>query len=150
MNWALIIDGHVAEITDIDPEGRFHPSLVWVPAGPNVNVGNEYIDGEFTEPPEPEISPEEMRAQKVSLVQVHLDAAAQAINYDSIATAISYAEEPVVPKFQAEGQALRAWRSLVWEKCYQIFDDVQAGNRPVPSDEELISELPALQLPQGE
>lgn len=25
--WALIVDGVVWEITDIDPNGRFHPSL---------------------------------------------------------------------------------------------------------------------------
>jgi hypothetical protein len=27
--WARIIDDVVIEITDIDPEGRFHPDLVW-------------------------------------------------------------------------------------------------------------------------
>lgn len=39
MFWALIIEGHVWEITDIDPEGRFHPSFLWVPCDSTVTVG---------------------------------------------------------------------------------------------------------------
>lgn len=50
--WALIIDGEVRELTDIDPEGRFHASLVWVDCPDYVRPGYTY-DGEvFTPPPE--------------------------------------------------------------------------------------------------
>ena len=52
MRWALIIDGRVTEITEIDPAGRFHPSLVWVECGPEVESGWQY-DGEAFSPPEP-------------------------------------------------------------------------------------------------
>lgn len=96
------------------------------------------------DPPPP--TPLQIEAQKVAIVQEHMDAAAQALRYDDIKTAVSYAEEPAVPKFQAEGQAFRAWRSLVWAKCYEILDDVNEGKRPIPSDEELIAELPELNL----
>lgn len=99
--------------------------------------------------PLPGPSPEHVQRQKVALVQAHLDATAQSFNFDNIANAVTYAEEPAVPEFQAQGQALRAWRSLVWEKCYAIFDEAQAGARQIPTDQELIGELPALQLPQG-
>lgn len=64
---------------------------------------------------------EQIRAATVALVQAHLDAAARELRYDSIESAITYADEPVVPKFQAEGQAFRTWRSLVWAKCYAIL-----------------------------
>lgn len=89
---------------------------------------------------------EQIEAQKVAVVQQHMDAAARALRYDDIKTAVTYAEEPAVPKFQAEGQAFRAWRSLVWARCYEILDEVQSGARPIPSDEELIAELPELEL----
>ncbi|MGE8632107.1 MAG: hypothetical protein ACN6P8_01220, partial [Achromobacter piechaudii] len=98
------------------------------------------------DPPPP--TTEEIKASKVVLVQAHMDSAAQAMNYDSIANAITYAEEPAVPKFQAEGLAFRAWRSHVWARCYAILAEFESGARGIPSDDELIAALPELQLPQ--
>ncbi|MCH4575009.1 hypothetical protein [Achromobacter xylosoxidans] len=92
-------------------------------------------------------TPEQIQTAKVALVQEHMDAAARALRYDSIANAITYAEEPAVPKFQAEGIAFRAWRSLVWARCYEILAEVEDGERDIPADEELIAELPDLHLP---
>lgn len=77
-------------------------------------------------------------------IQAKLDSAAQAKGYDSIATAVSYAEEPAVPRFQEEGQALRQWRSLVWQYAYQELDKVKSGARATPSVEEFLSEMPQL------
>lgn len=50
--WARIENGAVAEVTDIDPAGRFHPSLVWVQfdGRKGVNIGDIYVDGEFSSP----------------------------------------------------------------------------------------------------
>ncbi|WP_441228019.1 hypothetical protein AB7813_08415 [Tardiphaga sp. 20_F10_N6_6] len=108
-----------------------------------------YSGGEFIvdplEPPVPD--PSVIAAGKVAVVQKFMDDEARKLNYDDIATAVTYADEPAVPKFQAEGQAFRAWRSLVWATCYQILDDVNAGNRAIPEDAELIAALPALEIP---
>ena len=90
---------------------------------------------------------EHVKQQLSALVQAHLDAAAQARGYDSIVSAVTYADEPAVPAFQAEGRAFRAWRSLVWARCYQLAAEVQAGTRAVPAPEALIALLPALVLP---
>ena len=144
--WALIINGKVAELTDIDPEGRFHESFEWVAANPEVKLGNAYEDGQFSSPSLPISTPEQIQAAKVAMVQRHLDAAAQALNYDNIITAITYAEEPSVPKFQAEGLAMRTWRSLVWDACYSILEAVENGQRGIPSDSDLIAELPTLEI----
>lgn len=38
------------ELTDIDPEGRFHPSLVWVKCEESVQPGWMHIEGEFFAP----------------------------------------------------------------------------------------------------
>lgn len=51
--WARIEGDRAAEITNMDPEGRFHPSLVWVPCGEDVKPGWTYY-GEGFAPPEPE------------------------------------------------------------------------------------------------
>lgn len=97
-------------------------------------------------PPPPAPTAEQIRADRVAAVHAHMDATAQALGYDDIRSAVTYADEPAVPKFQAEGRALRAWRSLVWAHCYQVLDDVQAGRRPIPSAQDLIAELPALHI----
>lgn len=80
-------------------------------------------------------------------LQAHLDAAARAAGYDDIRSAITYAEEPAVPKFQAEGCAFRAWRSLFWLAANDVKNAVLAGQRPAPTIAELLAELPTLTLP---
>lgn len=77
-------------------------------------------------------------------IQGHLDASAKSRGYDSIATAVSYAEEPAVPKFQNDGKAFRAWRSLVWAYAYQELNKVKAGEREIPALDAFLAELPAL------
>lgn len=98
-------------------------------------------------PPPPPPTPDQIKAALVAAVQAHLNATAAAYGYDNIYTACTYADEPSVALFQAEGQALRAWRSLVWAHCHQVMADVMAEKRAVPSAEELIAELPALVMP---
>ncbi len=85
--------------------------------------------------------------QLTRAVQAHLDAAARSAGYDSIYTAVSYADEPAVPRFQAEGAAFRTWRSLVWDAANTIRAAVESGARPIPTAEQLIAELPLLSLP---
>lgn len=77
-------------------------------------------------------------------VQQWLDEQARALGYDDIKSAVSYAEEPAVPRFQQEGQALRRLRSLAWARYDEILNAVQAGQRPVPTEAELIAEMEAL------
>jgi hypothetical protein len=58
---------------------------------------------------------------------------------------VTYADEPAVPRFQEEGRRLRAWRSLVWAKCYDMLDQVQRGDVPIPTEAEVLAALPELQ-----
>ena len=86
------------------------------------------------------------KTQLIAAVQRCMDAQAQAHGYDDIFTAVTYAEESAVAKFQTEGKAFRAWRSAVWAFCYAYLDEVTAGTKPVPTEAELIALLPALSL----
>lgn len=97
------------------------------------------------EPPPP--TPEQIQQEKVNVVQRHLDLTAKVFGYDNIFSAVTYAEEPSVPRFQAEGLAFRRWRSLVWAACYDLLAEVQAGHQPIPSDTALIAVLPKFQAP---
>ena len=82
-------------------------------------------------------------------VQQHMDAKAQVLGYDDIKSAVTYADEPSVPKFQNEGKSFRAWRSICWKYCYEQLDKVQNNERAVPTVEELVAELPEFVLLQG-
>ena len=88
----------------------------------------------------------ELQSTFEAQVQSHLDAAAKAGGYDNIMTAVSYADEPSVAKFQADGKAFRAWRSQVWAYAYQALADVNAGTRETPTLEAFIAELPPLEV----
>lgn len=78
--------------------------------------------------------------------QSKLNSAAIAAGYDSIITAVSYADEPAVPKFQADGQAFRAWRSKVWEYAYGQLAVVQGGTGVLPTVDAFLAAMPALEL----
>lgn len=77
-------------------------------------------------------------------VQTLLDDAARVYGYDDIKSAVTYAEEPEVPKFQNEGRAFRRWRSAAWDRCYALLAEVLAGERPEPTVPELLAMLPTL------
>ncbi|HSN39086.1 MAG TPA: hypothetical protein VLT92_02725 [Burkholderiales bacterium] len=89
---------------------------------------------------------EQIIAGIASMVQQHMDAAAKARGYDDIKSAVTYADEPSVPKFQLEGRAFRSWRSLVWDRCYTLLAEVNAGTRQPMTADQVIAELPALTI----
>lgn len=115
--------------------------------------GNEYIrnpeTGNFEKyiPPEPSIEERQaqIQAQLTDAVQRVLDNKAQKLLYDNCLSVCSYIDTGV-QKFDDEGKAFRAWRSQVWAKGYAILAEVQEGKRDIPTEEELISELPELTI----
>jgi ATP-dependent DNA ligase len=86
-------------------------------------------------------------AQMDLVVGQHINDQAKALRYESIVTAVGYADEPAVPKYQAEGRALRAWRSRVYARRDELQDEIEKGVRPIPSTIELIALLPEFVAP---
>jgi hypothetical protein len=93
-----------------------------------------------------EISDDEKIAAYRSAVGRHIDEKAQSFGFDSIITAVTYADEAVVPVNQSYGQALRAWRSQCWEKCREVLATWQSGGEE-PTVEDVIASLPAFVAP---
>lgn len=112
--------------------------------GQQIVVGSDGLPQLYVAPPP---TFQQRQVTLLAAVDAHLNSTARAMGYDDIRTAVTYADEPAVPKFQAEGQALRAWRSLVYAKCYEVLADVQSDAVVEPSETQLIAMLPALQLP---
>lgn len=111
--------------------------------------GKEIVSGEdgrpFLADPPPPTEQQQIKIYEKA-VQLFMDHAAQEHGYDSVATAVSYAEEPSVPKYQSDGRAFREWRSLVWAYCYAQLDAYKAGTIEKPTVEQLIAGLPALSI----
>ncbi|MDP4300336.1 hypothetical protein [Leptothrix discophora] len=104
----------------------------------------------MADPVEPHASTlAEILAQAEAAIDRWINDQARTLGYDSIVTAVSYADEPAVPRYQAEGRALRAWRSRVYAAAYEIRATVVAGSREMPASiEALIAELPAFVMPE--
>lgn len=93
----------------------------------------------------PPLTDAQTRAVLTRAVQAHLDGQAQALGYDDIHSACTYADEPSVAQYQQEGQAMRAWRSLTWQAAFAALDAVPAGGQ-APSADELIAGLPVFSM----
>ena len=93
------------------------------------------------------LSLEEIQDDFTAAVQAHLDGFAKTRNYDGILSAASYATSKN-PKFAMEGQYTVEARDAVWAKGYEIMGAVLAGERPLPTLEEVLAELPALAWPE--
>ena len=76
-------------------------------------------------------------------VERHLNAVARSYEFKGIDDAITYVDEPSVPKFQEQGRAFRAWRSVV----RAAWLDIRTGGGVLPSELALISALPQFSMP---
>lgn len=129
-----------------------------VPATDEAAIGDTYdaATGAFARPVS---TPAELEAEFAAavkywdgIVQKRIDDAARDLGYGDpnnpgvspILHAVSYADEPAVPRYQRDGQRLRAWRSLTWAASAGILNDTKAGLRAPPeSPEALNAELEA-------
>ena len=68
-------------------------------------------------------------------------------NYDGILSVCTYITSSV-PQFAADAQYCVVQRDATWAKAYEILNAVQAGTRPMPTIDEVLSEMPVLEWPQ--
>lgn len=106
-----------------------------------VDKGEYYEVVELPAPPPPTI--EEIKRKLINSVQEYMDETARTRGYDGIASACSYGLS-TVQKFREEALACISWRDSVWNYCYEQLDLFESGQREVPTEEQLIAELPKL------
>lgn len=98
-------------------------------------------DGRPVARPRPAPTPSQAAVMLSQALQDEIDATARAMGYDNALAAISYADEPSVPKYQAEAVALRVWRSQVWAAAESLIADVAAGGE-MPTVADFVTALP--------
>lgn len=86
------------------------------------------------------------KAQKyfTDMIQNYLDERAKQYGYDSCLSVCSYINTGI-PKFDAEGEAFRQWRSSVWSYGYQLLEETTTQEE-IPTDAEFIAGLPQLRI----
>jgi len=117
-------------------------------ASDTAGIGDLYDEatGQFTQPVVPEPAPS-IDDYKNAIVSV-LDLKAQERHYDNAVSIATYLGS-TNPPWAAEAAAFVAWRDAVWAFAYAELDKVMTGQRPQPTIEEFLGELPNLAWPAG-
>lgn len=106
----------------------------------------DFPDAKAPDLPEyPVQSPEQIQQDIEAALNAHIDSVARAKGYDSRITATLRAGYP--NPWQAEGIAFGAWMDACYAKAFEIMTAVQAGTRAVPTEAELIAEMPQIVWP---
>ena len=97
-------------------------------------------------PPTPEEQQSALQKQFTDVIQLHLDSFAQTRGYDGVDSMAKYVGCSV-PKFAQEAGYMRDKVAETWATSYVVLADVLSGQRPMPTLEEVLSELPPLEWP---
>lgn len=118
------------------------PSGVFIELPDTTPVGSHLVEVTQAEYQNRPVSGKEEASR---IVQNYLDSRARERGYDNIRSAAL--RSAYAGPFHDEGLAYAQWMDNCWAKCYQILGAVQAGTRAIPTESELLAELPALVLP---
>ena len=124
----------------------------WLPDGSVhtiIELGEELPPEALNEKPAPKPpTTEELIATYRTAVGRHIDSVAVGLGFDSIVTAVTYADEPADERNQKYGIALRAWRSECWKACRDVLIVWQEGTLQEEITEQgLIDKLPVFVAP---
>jgi hypothetical protein len=150
MRWAIIENGVVVNVAVWDgeapweiAEGQTAVEDIDGVASPGIL----YEDGAFVLPDPPEPTPPTIDDYRIA-VQSHLDATAQSRQYDNALSLSTYVTS-TIEAWRAEAEAFVSWRDAVWSHALAELAKVMAGERPQPTIEDFIAELPGLAWPAG-
>lgn len=134
-----------------DDEGNELPPQIdlanCIPAGavdPEIISQGQY-EAETAEKRQAEAMQTQLR-EFTDLVQKRLDDFARTKTYDNMLSACTYATS-TNPVFRSEGQYCVEARDSTWAAANAVLQTVMAGERPIPTWEELEAELPELEWP---
>lgn len=88
---------------------------------------------------------EKTLAEYITALEEFYDAKAQERRYDGRMSCAIRAGYP--GPFRAEGEAFATWMDACNAYAYQVLEDAMSGDRPLPTIEDFLAELPTLTWP---
>ena len=98
-------------------------------------------------PPTLEEQQEMMKAEFTTAIDTYMNTFAMTRGYDTMASAATYYDDED-SIFNAEGTYAKRMRSQIYRVSYAILNAVLSGQRPMPTIEEVMAELPKLEWPE--
>lgn len=145
------------ELSKSELSNIFNPKTIWIDVtDKECDIGWKVYTNEryevVLEPPietsnkqlTAEVQNERIKKRLLRVVDRYLDKTVQERGYDNIAKCVTY-EGDIDPIFNAEGTAAKQWRSKVYRHLYNVLAQVEAGEREIPTAQELIEELPKIE-----
>ena len=123
-------------------------TVYWLPDGTRheiSDIGIEPPENALTEEPVMPPTDVELLATMERLMEQHMDATAQADGWDDRWSCVARAGYPNV--WQSKAMAFGQWMDNCWLTAIQIRDNVLAGTRSIPTESELLAELPEMVWP---
>lgn len=80
-------------------------------------------------------------------IQRYVDDTARARNYGDGNSLAGYVNS-TIPQWSAEAVAFVAWRDAIWVYSYAELERALTGQRPIPTIQDFIAELPVMSWPQ--
>jgi hypothetical protein len=116
------------------------------PGNRHYHAVQEWIKQGNTPDPIPGPTPEEIQRNLAATLDRHIDSVAQAKGYDNRITASLRAANPK-SKWYSEGIAFSEWMDNCYEVSLSILNEVKEGTREIPTETELLAELPEIVWP---
>jgi hypothetical protein len=117
--------------------------MLWTDGNNNFAVGDFCPDGWRVATTQEQVayqsSPDTAALEQA--VQAWLDKTAIANGYSSLASCSSYYNSGVT-QWATDAKAAVAWRDAVWQACYALFAQYQAGQIVTPDAASLLAQLP--------
>lgn len=110
-----------------------HPFWLW--------DGITVVKPVIIEPVVPPKPPEQLQRELTDSLQKRLDDKAREHLYDDIKSLCTYLPDDPNPVYAAEGALGRVWRSDTWTVSTAVMMQVMAGQRGIPTKEELLALL---------
>lgn len=145
MRYAQIENGKVINVIELAEGATEWQGLLVVPSD-TAAIGDDHINGEIVKP-EPIVvpeTPEQTIARLDNAIEAHIQSVISNLGYESLDRLVGVYSDSPNQTWKAEALGAKNWITALWETALQIEQDVTNGTRPIPTEQELIAELPII------